>query len=131
MATLNQSAKNYKQKKSTIFSAALKGAPQARGRYNRLVILTPRKPNSALRKCGKVSLYNNKKVTVKVPGSGVLPTKFSIVLIKGRGYRDTPGVKYTAIRGSLECIPIFNKNRKRSLYGVPKKDKLRTPKYLK
>lgn len=131
MSTYNQSAKSYKRKKAYPYSAALKSQPQARGRFNRIVVLTPRKPNSALRKVGKVSLYNGKKITAKIPGSGVLPTKFSIVLARGRGHRDTPGVKYSLIRGSLECIPIFEKTRRRSIYGVPVTNRLRTPRYLR
>jgi small subunit ribosomal protein S12 len=131
MSTKNQSALVYKRKFHYPHSAALLKKPQARGRFNRIVILTPRKPNSALRKVGKVSLYNGKRITAKIPGSGVLPTKFSIVLARGRGHRDTPGVKYSLIRGSLECIPIFEKTRRRSLYGVPATTKLRTPRYLR
>jgi len=131
MGTLNQSALNYKRKRHYPYSAALLKNPQVRGRFNRIVILTPRKPNSALRKVGKVSLYNGKRITAKIPGSGVLPTKFSIVLAKGRGHRDTPGVKYTLIRGSLECIPIFEKTRRRSIYGVPTSNRIRVPRYLR
>ena len=105
--------------------------PQSRGRVSKIVILTPRKPNSALRKVGKVFLFNKKKIAVKIPGSGTLPTKYSIVLAKGNGYRDTPGVKYSLIRGSLECLPLFQKTRRRSIYGVKILNKIRVPRYLK
>ena len=117
MATFNQFRK-YKRipKESFVLCPALKNNPQVRGRYNRTVIITPRKPNSALRKVGKVTLVNKKRIAAKVPGSGLLPQKFATVLVIGRGYKDTPSVKYSIVRGKYECLTLFEKTKKRSLY---------------
>ncbi len=101
-------------------SPALQGNPQKRGRFVKLVIITPRKPNSAKRKVGKIRLSNGKRVSVKMPGKGNYPHKFAVVLVRGGGHRDTPGVGYSAIRGAMECMPLFEKRRKRSLYGNSK-----------
>lgn len=88
-----------------------------------MILNTPRKPNSALRKIGKIFLSNKKKVRAKIPGSGTIPQKYATVLVKGKGHKDTPGVKYSLIRGALECLPLFQKTRRRSIYGVAKEDK--------
>jgi small subunit ribosomal protein S12 len=98
--------------------------PQKRGRFVRQTITTPRKPNSAIRKIGKVVLSNKKRVAIKLPGSGYYPNKFATILIRGKGYKDTPGVKYTVVRGALECIPLLGRMHRRSLYGVKKGDKI-------
>ena len=89
-----------------------------------MIITTPRKPNSALRKIGRILLSNKKKVFTKIPGSGVIPQKYSIVLVRGKGHKDTPSVKYSLVRGIYECLPLFNKKRKRSLYGTPNNQKI-------
>jgi small subunit ribosomal protein S12 len=99
---------------------ALKKCPQVRGRLFRFFTTNPRKPNSARRKVGKINLVNNKNVVARLPGQGNPPNKHAMILIKGRGFRDTPGVGYTMIRGALECLALFNKRRKRSLYGAKK-----------
>lgn len=67
----------------------------------------------------------NKKFNIsKVPGSGKLPTKHAVILFRGGGFRDTPNVNFTVIRGALECLPLFDKLHKRSLHGAPKIHKL-------
>ncbi len=96
-----------------------------------MMIRTPRKPNSAIRKVARVSLSTDKRVFAKIPGSGVLPQKYNVVLVRGGGYRDTPSVNYSLVRGSLECIPIFKKTRRRSIYGVPMTERLRLRKCLR
>lgn len=131
MSSINQSCFFRHQKQNFRKNPGLKLKPQARGRFKKLVILTPRKPNSALRKVGKINLFNKKRVQTKIPGSGTQPMKYSIVLVRGNGYRDTPGVKYSLIRGGLECLPLFEKTRRRSIYGVKNMNKLRMPRYLK
>lgn len=123
MSTINQKKKKFK-KINFFWSPALKKNPQLRGRVIRVLTHTPRKPNSALRKVGRVVLSNKKKIFTKIPGSGTLPQKYSIVLVKGKGYKDTPGVKYSMIRGALECLPLFNRNSKRSKYGAENKLKI-------
>lgn len=102
--------------------------PQFAGRILKSLILTPRKPNSALRKSWKV--FSNKKgaVIAGIRGSGNLPVKYNIILCCFKGYRDTPNVNYLIIRNKLECSPVFDKTRKRSLFGVKKKTKLFTAK---
>jgi small subunit ribosomal protein S12 len=84
----------------------------------RLFTTTPRKPNSARRCVGKLRLSTGRFTIAKLPGRGNHPSKHAVVLIRGRGYRDTPGVGYTMIRGALECISLFNRRRRRSLYGA-------------
>ena len=120
MGTINQK-KKLKKLKNFSWSPALRKNPQLRGRVIRILTHTPRKPNSALRKVGRVLLSNKKKIFTKIPGSGALPQKYSIVLVCGKGYKDTPGVKYSMIRGALECLPLFNRNSRRSKYGTENK----------
>jgi small subunit ribosomal protein S12 len=96
---------------------ALKHCPQVRGKFLRYFITTPRKPNSAKRKVGRVLLTNGKRVTVKIPGQGFKPAKYANVLVRGKGHKDTPGVKYSVVRGALECPPLLKKTRRRSIYG--------------
>jgi small subunit ribosomal protein S12 len=101
-------------------SVALQKCPQVRGRLFRFFTTTPRKPNSARRKVGKICLTNGKNIIARLPGSGSLPGKHAVILVKGHGFRDTPGVGYTMIRGALECLALFDKKRRRSLYGAKK-----------
>ena len=97
----------------------------------KLMIKTPRKPNSAIRKVARVSLTTNKRVFAKIPGSGTLPQKYNVVLIKGKGYRDTPSVRYSLVRGALECLPLFKKTKRRSVYCVPQPDRIRLSRCLR
>ena len=132
MTTINQ-VKTYKRipKESHVLFPALKKNPQVRGRFNKISIITPRKPNSALRKVGRVTLVNGKRVFTKIAGSGYLPQKFASVLVKGTGYKDTPSAKYSLIRGKYECPTIPTKTKKRSLYGIKNKNLLYLKKALK
>jgi small subunit ribosomal protein S12 len=125
MFTINQ-ALSYKRKrkKPYVLCTALNGNPQVRGRFNKLSIITPRKPNSALRKVGRVTLVNKKRVFTKIPGSGFFPQKFATVLVKGRGYKDTPSVKYSIIRGKYDCPTFLYKLKSRSLFGIKNPYKL-------
>ena len=122
--------KKYK-KKNFCWSPALKKNPQLKGRVMKVLIKTPRKPNSALRKVARVLLSNKKKIFAKIPGSGNIPPKYSSVLVRGKGYKDTPSVKYSLIRGKYDCLGIFSKKRKRSLYGAPNKNKIYIKKKLR
>ena len=119
MTTINQT-RTYKRipKESHFLCTALKKNPHVKGRFNKIVIITPRKPNSALRKVGRVTLVNKKKVFAKIAGSGFLPQKFATVLVMGHGYKDTPSVKYSIIRGVCECPTFLEKFRKRSLFAL-------------
>ena len=129
MSTINQRNKKRKPKRSR--AVALFGSPQRRGRIIRIVIKTPRKPNSGLRKVAKVLLSTKKTIFAKIPGSGSLPQRYGIVLICGKGYKDTPSINYTVLRGVLECLPLFGRITRRSLYGVRKPDKLRIKRSLR
>lgn len=123
MATINQKKKIIILKNCTL-NKKLNKNPQIKGRFLKMVIITPRKPNSALRKIGKVVLSNKKKIFAKIPGSGSIPQKFATVLVRGGGCKDTPAVNYSIIRGVYDCLPLFNKRRKRSLYGTPNNNKI-------
>lgn len=119
MATINQLIKNKRlRKKKHCWSPALAGKPQRKGRFVKMVIETPRKPNSALRKVGKIFFFGGKRITAKIPGSGSIPQKFATVLVQGKGHKDTPGVKYKLVRGAFDCLPLFSKTKRRSVYGV-------------
>lgn len=122
MTTINQT-RTYKRipKESFHLCTALKLNPQVKGRVLKQIIVTPRKPNSATRKVLRVKLVNGKTVSTKVAGSGRYPQKFATVLVKGRGYKDTPSIKYQVMRGIYDCDTFQNINRKRSLYVVKAK----------
>ncbi len=119
MVTLNQLASRGRiYQRNHCASAALLRCPQVRGRVRRFYTTTPRKPNSARRAVAKIGLTNGKGVIAKLPGMGSPPSKHAVVLVRGHGYRDTPGVGYTMVRGALECLALFNKRRRRSIYGA-------------
>ncbi len=122
MPTFNQLRNHIrKTQKNFIKSPALTKCPQKRGRVRKVYTTTPRKPNSARRKVAKILLSNKKFVIAKLSGGGALPNKFAVVLVRGSGYKDTPNAKYTVIRGVFECLPLFHRNNRRSIYGVKKK----------
>ena len=101
---------------------ALKGSPQRRGVCTRVFTVTPRKPNSALRKVARVRLTSGVEVTCYIPGEGHNLQEHSIVLVRGGRVRDLPGVRYKVIRGSLDAAGVKNRKQARSRYGA-KKDK--------
>ena len=105
---------------------ALKNCPQVRGTTMRARIVTPRKPNSARRPVAKVVLVNEKRVTAHIPGVGHNVRRYSQVLICGGGARDLPGVRYTCIRGVYDCGGVIGKTKRRSIYGIPLDEKLKT-----
>src|SRR4029077_6628273 len=101
---------------------ALKGAPQRRGVCTRVHTMTPKKPNSALRKVARVRLTSGMEVTAYIPGEGHNLQEHSIVLVRGGRVRDLPGVRYKIIRGTLDSSGVRNRKQARSRYGA-KKDK--------
>ena len=109
---------NSLQKKPTNLSA-----PQKRGVCTRVATMTPKKPNSALRKYARVRLSNGMEVTAYIPGIGHNLQEHSVVLIRGGRVKDLPGVRYHIIRGTLDCAGVAKRNQSRSLYGAkrPKK----------
>lgn len=101
-------------------SPALDGCPQKRGVCLQVRTMTPKKPNSALRKIARVRLSNRKEVTVYIPGEGHNLQEHSIVLVRGGRVRDLPGVRYQVIRGALDCAGVEGRKQSRSRYGAKK-----------
>lgn len=98
-------------------------APQKRGVCTRVATMTPKKPNSALRKYARVRLTNGMEVNAYIPGEGHNLQEHSVVLIRGGRVKDLPGVRYHIIRGTLDTQAVNNRKQSRSLYGAkrPKK----------
>jgi len=94
------------------------GAPQKRGVCTQVRTMTPKKPNSALRKIARVRLTNQMEVTAYIPGEGHNLQEHSVVLIRGGRVKDLPGVRYHIIRGALDAAGVKNRNRGRSKYGT-------------
>lgn len=109
---------NSLQRKATAIAS-----PQKRGVCTRVGTMTPKKPNSALRKYARVRLSNNMEVTAYIPGIGHNLQEHSVVLIRGGRVKDLPGVRYHIIRGTLDCAGVNERKQSRSLYGAkrPKK----------
>lgn len=124
MPTINQIVKQGRKvavKKST--APALKECPQKRGVCTRVYTVTPKKPNSALRKVARVRLTNQMEVSAYIPGIGHSLQEHSMVLIRGGKVKDLPGVRYHIVRGALDATGVNNRNQSRSKYGTkrPKK----------
>ena len=96
----------------------LAACPQKRGVCLQVRTVTPKKPNSALRKIARVKLTNQLEVTAYIPGIGHNLQEHSIVLVRGGRVRDLPGVRYHVVRGSLDCLGVEGRKKSRSLYGV-------------
>ena len=99
---------------------ALKGSPQRRGVCTRVFTITPRKPNSALRKVARVRLTSGVEVTCYIPGEGHNLQEHSIVLVRGGGPKDLCGVRYSIVRGTLDTAGVKNRRQGRSRYGAKK-----------
>ena len=99
---------------------AIPGAPQKRGVCLQVRTMTPKKPNSALRKIARVRLTNGIEVTAYIPGEGHSLQEHSVVLIRGGRVKDLPGVRYHIIRGALDAQGVANRKRGRSKYGTRK-----------
>lgn len=99
------------------------GCPQKRGVCVQVKTMTPKKPNSALRKIARVRLTNSIEVTAYIPGEGHNLQEHSVVLIRGGRVKDLPGVRYHIIRGALDAAGVENRKQGRSKYGskMPKK----------
>src|SRR6187401_1310417 len=99
---------------------ALKGSPQRRGVCTRVFTVTPRKPNSALRKVARVRLTSGMEVTTYIPGEGHNLQEHSVVLVRGGRVKDLPGVRYKIIRGTLDTSGVRDRKQARSRYGAKK-----------
>ena len=137
MPTINQLVRDGRTriiKKSTA-PALLKGlnsikrvstdisAPQKRGVCTSVKTVTPKKPNSALRKVARVRLTNGIEVTAYIPGIGHNLQEHSVVLIRGGRIKDLPGVRYHIVRGTLDTAGVANRKQSRSKYGAKRAKK--------
>ena len=94
-----------------------KGAPQKRGVCTVVRTMTPKKPNSALRKIARVRLSNQIEVTAYIPGEGHQLQEHSVVMVRGGRVKDLPGVRYHIVRGTLDTTGVTDRNSSRSKYG--------------
>lgn len=121
MPTIEQLVREGRQpKKKKAKTAALAGAPQRRGVCTRVYTVTPKKPNSALRKVCRVRLSSGVEITAYIPGEGHNLQEHSIVLVRGGRVRDLPGVRYKVIRGALDASGVSARKKARSRYGTKK-----------
>ncbi len=126
MVTLNQLCKNKnsrKKKRQLDKTPALENCPQKKGICTKLVLRTPKKPNSALRKIVKLRLSNQKMVYGYIPGEGHNLQVYSTVIIRGGRVKDLPGIKYRLIRGKLDFSGLESRKSSRSKYGTKKPKK--------
>jgi small subunit ribosomal protein S12 len=124
MPTINQLVRNPRRplvSKSRVRD--MDQCPQKRGVCLIVKTVTPKKPNSALRKVARVRLSNGKEVTAYIGGEGHNLQEHSIVLVRGGRVRDLPGVRYHIIRGTLDCLGVEKRRQSRSLYGAKKAKK--------
>ena len=96
------------------------GAPQKRGVCTVVRTMTPKKPNSALRKIARVRLTNQLEVNAYIPGEGHQLQEHSVVMVRGGRVKDLPGVRYHIIRGTLDATGVSDRNQGRSKYGTKK-----------
>lgn len=94
------------------------GAPQKRGVCTVVRTMTPKKPNSALRKIARVRLTNQIEVTAYIPGEGHQLQEHSVVMVRGGRVKDLPGVRYHIVRGTLDSMGVSDRNSSRSKYGT-------------
>jgi small subunit ribosomal protein S12 len=112
-ATALRKSYNSQTKQSTALNS-----PQKRGVCIIVKTMTPKKPNSALRKVARVRLSNHQEVTAYIQGEGHNLAEHSIVLIRGGRVKDLPGVKYHIVRGKYDCAGVENRQKARSKYGT-------------
>nr|UZM11127.1 ribosomal protein S12 [Swertia tetraptera] len=121
MPTIKQLIRNTRQPiRNVTKSPALRGCPQRRGTCTR-VYITPKKPNSALRKVARVRLTSGFEITAYIPGIGHNLQEHSVVLVRGGRVKDLPGVRYHIVRGTLDAVGVKDRQQGRSSqYGVKK-----------
>jgi small subunit ribosomal protein S12 len=122
MPTINQLIRNPRvpqHAKSKVRD--LDASPQKRGVCTIVRTMTPKKPNSALRKIARVRLSNNKEISAYIGGEGHNLQEHSIVLVRGGRVRDLPGVRYHVVRGALDCLGVDGRMQSRSKYGAKRK----------
>jgi small subunit ribosomal protein S12 len=122
MPTINQLVRKPRVvQKSKPKHPAMQGCPQKRGVCLQVKTMTPKKPNSALRKVARVRLSSGIEVTAYIPGEGHNLQEHSIVLVRGGRVRDLPGVRYHIVRGVLDSLGVADRKQARSKYGTPAK----------
>ena len=124
MPTINQLVRNPRRSpkpKSKVRD--LGGSPMRRGVCLQVRTMTPKKPNSALRKITRVRLSNGKEVTAYIGGEGHNLQEHSIVLVRGGRVRDLPGVRYHVVRGALDSLGVDGRKQGRSKYGAKRSKK--------
>lgn len=134
MPTINQLVRKGRKKRSKKISSTVlrrnfnakdrsysnSSNPQKRGVVTLVKTMTPKKPNSALRKVARVRLSNRTEVTAYIQGEGHTLAEHGIVLVRGGRVRDLPGVKYHLVRGKFDLEGVVNRKRSRSIYGTKK-----------
>ena len=121
MPTIQQIVKSNRLKlKHNTKSVALKSCPQRRGICTRVYVVSPKKPNSAVRKVARVRLTSGYEITAYIPGERHSLQEHSIVLIRGGRVKDLPGVRFKVIRGALDCVGVKDRKQGRSKYGTKK-----------
>lgn len=121
MPTINQLVRQGRTAvKGRTKSPALKACPQRRGVCTRVMTVTPKKPNSALRKVARVRISNGIEVTAYIPGVGHNLQEHSVVLIRGGRVKDLPGVRYHIVRGAKDTLGVVDRKKARSKYGAKK-----------
>ena len=119
MPTINQLVRHGRKKiRGRSNSPALTNCPQRRGVCIAVKVMTPKKPNSALRKVARVRLTNGHEITAYIPGVGHNLQEHSIVLVRGGRVKDLSGVRYHIIRGTLDASGVEGRKRSRSQYGA-------------
>ncbi|MGB0919351.1 MAG: 30S ribosomal protein S12 [Holosporaceae bacterium] len=119
MPTINQLLRSpRKSQKKRSKSPALDNCPQKRGVCLKVTSVTPKKPNSALRKVARTRLSNGEEVTAYIPGEGHNLQEHSVVLLRGGRVPDLPGVRYHVVRGKLDTQGVKDRKEGRSKYGV-------------
>ena len=121
MPTINQLVRKPRVvQRSRSRHPAMQGCPQKKGVCLQVKIMTPKKPNSALRKVARVRLSNGVEVTAYIPDEGHNLQEHSIVLVRGGRVKDLPGVRYHIVRGTLDAAGVEKRRVSRSKYGVKK-----------
>lgn len=124
MPTLNQLINSPRcQKQSRKKTPALESCPQKKGTVLKVLIVTPKKPNSALRKIARIRLSNKRVVSAYIPGEGHNLQQYSTVLMRGGRVKDLPGIKYHLVRGKYDFLGIKTRKVGRSKYGTKREKK--------
>ena len=124
MPTINQLTRSPRvPQRSKPKHPAMQSCPQKRGVCMVVKTMTPKKPNSALRKVARVRLSSGIEVTAYIPGEVHNLQEHSIVLVRGGRVRDLPGVRYHIVRGVLDCQGVQDRKQARSKYGSKKEGK--------